>query len=559
LRSYQRDAIDGVYRWFDESAGNPLVVVPTGGGKSVIAGEFVREVIEALPRERIMVVTHVKELIGQNYTTFLKWWPEGQLRAGIYSAGLKRRDTRSQVLFCGVQSVYRRIEELGYFDLVIVDEAHLIPPRGWGMYQQLFAGLKAINPRVKVIGLTATPFRTDTGKLDEGDDRLFHGIAYECSIPKMIEDEWLSPVTNRGVKAEIDTSQVGIRAGEFKADELEKAATIDGLVVESVNEMIARASDRKAWLIFCCGIDHAKQVCIELDRRGVVNTCVFGTTHIDDRDERIEAYRRGEITAMVNVNVLTTGFDVPHVDLIALMRPTQSPGLYVQMVGRGLRPAEGKENCLVLDYGTNVLRHGPIDQVRPAQPGKGDGDAPMKKCPDCLLLVYSATTICPECGYVFPVRRGQPDHDATPDEDALLLAGERDDRIKRWAVHNVFYKRWESNEDKPDTLCVEYLCGIRKWVSEWVCFDHPEGTYPRRKANGWWHDHGGRQPPPADVSEALARIKLREIPAPHWVTVDTVGKYPEVKGIRYEDDEKWKADAEEGAVHDHVIADDIPF
>jgi DNA repair protein RadD len=560
LRDYQRDAIDGVYEWFDQSQGNPLVVVPTGGGKSVIASELIREIIEAWPTERLMVVTHVKELIEQNHNALLRGWP--QAPAGIYSAGLKRRDTRAQILFCGVQSVFRRAEELGHFDLVIIDEAHLIPPKGWGMYQQLLAGLKDINSQVKLIGLTATPYRTDTGSLDKGDNRLFHGTAYECSIPQMIADGWLSAVTNRGVRSEIDTSAVKLRGGEFRADELEEAATVDGLVERSVDELLERAHDRKAWLIFCCGIDHAQQVCTELDRRGVVNTCVFGDTPADDRDTRIAAYKAGEITAMVNVNVLTTGFDAPHVDLIALMRPTQSPGLYVQMVGRGLRIAPGKEGCLVLDFGCNVLRHGPIDQVRPSQPSKGTGDAPMKKCPECMALVFTATTTCPECGHEFEIERGRPDHDESPDEESDILSGSR---FERWDVSATYCER-HTKIGKPDSMKVTYLAQFarQRHVSEWICFEHT--GYARRKAEKWWRDRLGKEPVPETVSEALARVELGEILETVAITVDTSGKYAEIKGRRLDDPDTaaWKADAADDAAHpsdpfEGVDLDSIPF
>jgi len=565
LRDYQRAAIDGIYSWFEESAGNPLVVVPTGGGKSVIAAEFIREVIEAYPSERIMVVTHVKELIGQNHATLLKVWPEAP--AGIYSAGLKRRDTRSRVLFCGVQSVYRRADELGHFDLVIIDEAHLIPPKGWGMYQQLLTGLRAINPKVKLIGLTATPYRTDTGKLDDGDDRLFHGIAYECSIPQMIEDGWLSPVTNRGVRSEIDTSKVGLRGGEFRNDELEEAATADGLVERSVVELLERAGDRKSWLIFACGVDHAKQIESELQRHDIACATIFGTTDADVRDDTIARFKVGDIHCIVNVNVLTTGFDAPNVDLIALMRPTQSPGLYVQMVGRGLRIAPGKTDCLVLDFGTNVQRHGPLDQVRPAQPGKGDGEAPMKKCPSCLALLFTATTVCPECGHVFEIQRGVPDHDLTPDEDSVLISG-RDSRFERWPVDRVVFER-HTKIGKPDSLKVTYLCGLRRHVSEWVCFEHTcsNGSigYAQQKAAAWWRARLGLDPVPTTISEAIARVKLGEVCDATLITVDKSGKYPELKGVRFGDADSnaWKADAkddaEDSTTSGAVSYGDIPF
>ena len=522
LRDYQRAAIDGVYTWFDGSTGNPLVVVPTGGGKSVIAAEMIREICEAMPDERIMVVTHVKELIAQNHKALLRSWPEAP--AGIYSAGLKRRDTRSRILFCGVQSVYTKAAQLGAFDLVIVDEAHLIPPRGFGMYQQLLSGLREQREAVKMIGLTATPYRTDTGKLDDGDGRLFHGVAYECSIPEMIDDGWLSPIVNKATRAEIDTDGMRVRGGEFRKEDLDTAARADGLVAKSVEEMVARGRDRKAWLVFASSVQHAHDICDELTLHGVEWASVYGNTAGEVRDRKIADFRAGKIRCMVNVNVLTTGFDAPHVDLIALMRPTKSPGLYVQMVGRGLRICEGKKDCLVLDFGTNVLRHGPIDMVRPTQPkGGDDGEAPMKHCPECFELVFTAVTVCGECGYEWPAR--EPDHDERPDEDSHIIAGQRHDRYQTWHVEDAFYER-HTKPGKPDSVRATYRCGVRRFVSEWVCFEH--GGYARRKAEQWWKSRYGIMPAPDTVSDALARAQLGELGTPVTVKVDTCGEYPQV-------------------------------
>jgi len=538
LRDYQREAVDSIYEWFEESSGNPLVVVPTGGGKSVIIAKFIEEVLQQWPGERFMVATHVKELVDQNYRALKRCWPAAP--AGIYSAGLKRRDTRAAVTFAGVQSAYRKPEQFGHIDLLLVDEAHLIPPRGFGMYRQLIAGLQKTNPNVRIVGFTATPFRTDTGRLEKGDDRMFHGISYDCDVASMIADGWLSNVTNLGVRAEIDTSSVHLRGGEFIAGELEDAAMRDDLVRRGVEEMIARAGDRQKWLVFCCGINHANDVAGELEARGIACHTVFGDTPNDVRDARIADFRTGKVRAMVNVNVLTTGFDVPDVDLIALMRPTQSPGLYVQMVGRGLRIAPEKQDCLVLDFGGNVCRHGPIDKVEVRESsGDGDSEAPMKKCEQCMTIVYAAVTICPTCGFEFPVSRGKANHDERPDEQSAILSGQRKP-IERWAVQNVSYHEHTKRDappGHPKTLRVYYDCGYRRSVSEWICFEHPVGSFPQRKAARWWLERGGDEPVPETVDLARVRIECGEIRDTVEVIVDVREKYPELKGTKLEDPE----------------------
>jgi DNA repair protein RadD len=530
LRDYQRAAIDGVYKFFEEAEGNPLVVVPTGGGKSVIAARFIQEVCETWSEERILVVTHVKELIAQNHAALLRCWPDAP--AGIYSAGLNRRDTSARIMFCGVQSIYSRVAQLGHFDIVIVDEAHLIPAKGFGMYRTMLEGLRAMNPKVRMVGLTATPYRTDSGNLDEGDDRLFHGVAYSCDIPQMIDDGYLSPITNRGVRAEIDTRAVRTRAGEYRRDELEEVATAGDLVRRSVDELLERSGGRKSWLIFACGVKHAEMIADELTERGVINACVFGHTSHDDRDRYIAAFKAGDITAMINVGVLTTGFDAPQTDLIALMRPTQSAGLYVQMVGRGLRIAPGKEDCLILDFGTNVQRHGPINEVNPKQPGTG-GEPPMKKCPGCMAIVYTATTVCPSCGHVWETKSRTPGHDLNPDEISTLVS--RGKSYERWPVREIEYTPHDK-PGKPMSMRVTYHCGkiIQKRISEWVCFSH--GGYAGEKAAKWWLERGGNLPVPANTRDALVRINLEGEPIqmPIALKVDIsggTGRWPQIKGV----------------------------
>jgi len=177
LRPYQQESIDSLYTHFGKFDGNPLIVLPTGTGKSVVIAKFLQGAIEAWPDTRIVMVTHVKELIAQNFQTLIRNWPEAP--AGIYSAGLNRRDIHSQIVCAGIQSIYKRAYELQGVDLILVDEAHLIPRSSDTMYGQFLREVKEINPDVKVIGFTATPYRMDSGMLHTGKDHLFDAIAYE--------------------------------------------------------------------------------------------------------------------------------------------------------------------------------------------------------------------------------------------------------------------------------------------------------------------------------------------------------------------------------------------
>lgn len=558
LRPYQQEAVDGIYRWFGTNTGNPLVVVPTGGGKSLIIAAFVHSVLSQWPRERILIVTHVKELIAQNHAALLRCWPGAP--AGIYSAGLKRREHDAPIVVAGIQSIYERAKLLGWADLVIVDEAHLIPRGGMGMYRQLLTDLSSMNPKLKVIGLTATPFRTGEGSLDRGDDRMFHGVAYDCKLVQLILEGYLSPVTSKATVATIDTADVRAVAGDFVQDQLEEAATRGDLVPRAMEEIAARGDGRKSWLLFCCGIEHAKRCQNALQNaHGIRCETVFGETPAEERDRIITEFREGRLQAIANVGVLTTGFDAPNVDLIALLRPTKSPGLYVQMVGRGLRVAPGKSNCLVLDFGGNVARHGPIDTVNLREPRKGDPGAVLaRECPKCQSLVSIAVRQCPDCGYEWVVLDGETgsEHAARPDERAIIAGLEPRNPIERWDVTSVRYDRHEKPGKQP-TMVVEYSGGFQQRVREWICFEHD--GFPRVKAEQWWRNRGGAAPVPMSVEEARCRVE--ELLPVLGVTVDTRGDWPELRGVRL------GRDAGSGDVEGYsepvsskpITDDDIPF
>lgn len=530
LRPYQQDAIAGIFAWFDEHTGNPLVVLPTGAGKSLIVAGFIHAVLSAYQTERILVLTHVRELIAQNHAQMLRCWPDAP--AGIYSAGLGRREHDAPILFGGIQSLWKKAAMVGWVDLILVDECHLLPKDGFGMYRAFLNDLLSMNSKLKVIGLTATPFRTDSGSLDSGQDRLFHGIAYQADLVRLIADGFLSPVVSKGTKAPINTVGVHKQGGEFVARELEAEALRDGCVRKAVEEIVGRGQDRRAWLVFCCGIEHANAVADEFARLGISCATVFGDTPGSERDDVVAAFKSGELRCIVNVNVLTTGFDAPQVDLIALLRPTCSPGLFVQMIGRGLRVATGKRDCLVLDFGGNVQRHGPIDDVKIKQPGQPTGEVRARECPTCQTLVAVAARVCPECGFEWAVIAPErtPDHDEKPDETSALVRGSHPTGgIEKWDVQHVSYRQ-HNKPGKPPSVCVEYRCGFHQTVREWVCLEHQ--GFARRKAEMWWRHHGGKAPVPDTVDVALIRIECGELLEPVTVTVDVRGEYPELKGVK---------------------------
>ena len=519
-RPYQQAAITSIYGYFEKESGNPLVVIPTAGGKSLVMAAFIDGVLKAWPDQRVLVVTHVRELIAQNHAEMLGLWPEAP--AGIYSAGLGRRDARARILFAGIQSIHDKATRIGHADLVLIDEAHLIPGKSSTMYRRFLGDLQAINPALKVIGLTATPFRLDSGMLHEGENALFTDVAYEVSVRDLIDQGYLSPLISKQTKTRLDVTGVGSRGGEFIARDLEDAVDQDAITRAAVAEVIAHGEGRKSWLAFCSGVRHATHVAEEFRRRGVSCATIFGNTPKDERDRTIAAFKRGEVRALASMGVLTTGFNAPAVDLIAMLRPTKSAGLYVQMAGRGTRLAEGKENCLVLDFAGNVRRHGPIDLVRPKRPGgPGDGPPPTKICPVCGTIVAIAELECPDCGYEFPGREVKLEPTASTLE--VLSTGK-----PQWlAVSDVTYSRHEKRGGRV-SLKVTYRCGF-SFHREWVCFEHD--GYPRRKAEAWWRERAPHLSVPDRVDRALTLTDgLRR---PTEIAVRPAGRFTEITACRF--------------------------
>lgn len=518
LRDYQQECLDAHYRYFADHDGNPLMVLPTGSGKSVIQAAFLHATLDTWAEERVLCLTHVKELIRQNYERLLTLWPEAP--AGIYSAGLGRRELGQSITFAGIQSIYRKAAELGHVDLVLIDEVHLVPKTGDGMYRTLLAGLREINPHLRLIGYTATPYRLDGGHLHEGADRIFTDIAYELPVRRLIDAGHLAELVARAPEHTIDTTGVRKVAGDYSKKALDAAAAKADAVHASVEEALelTRRANRKHWLIFTCGVHHADLVLAELHRHGVNARAVYGHTPKDERDETIAMAQRGDLTAIVNVSVLTTGFDWPACDALWMMRPTESTGLYVQMLGRGMRTAPGKTDCLVLDYGENVLRHGPVDDVQikdPTAPGEG-GEAPAKKCDGCGLIVPTATRVCPECGFEWP--RPEPKVQRTA-STASPLATPQD-----WLTVDRMELRRHEKFGRPDSVRVVYHCGLRT-VSEWVCPEH--GGYATAKFRRWWEERGGMMPTPKTADDTL--LRQGELSSPERILVERDGKYERVR------------------------------
>lgn len=550
-RDYQVAAEDAVVDYWLRGGGNPLVDMATGTGKSIVVGRLNRRIIEFDPSARILNLVHVRELVEQNFLTLRRMWPDASM--GIYSAGLNRRDAHHKITFASIQSVYKKAKELGPRHVVLVDEAHLVPQGGDGMYLKLLADLREMVPGLRVAGLSATPYRMDSGRLDDGEESLFDEVVYSYGIRRGIEDGWLAPLVSKASATEIDVAGVGKRGGEFIAGALEAAADKDDVTRPAVAEVIARGAERRSWLFFCTGVKHAHHVAEEVRRQGYGCEVISGETPSGERTSIINAFKAGRIRALANCNVLTTGFDAPGVDLIAMLRPTLSTGLYVQMIGRATRvvwPAgfdpdasdatgrreaiaeSAKPNALILDFAGVVRRHGPVDTVEiMSKRKKGEPDPAKvgvetvraKSCPVCESIVALSTRECLDCGHLWP--EPEPKHEAAADDVPILsteLRGPSEEPVMDWQA-----RRWEKM-GSPDSLCVTYMAGLQT-RREWVCPEHPGSV--RRKFEKWWRDHHGAEPYPEDVAAAL--VRWNELAMPTTILTRPNGKWTDIVGRRF--------------------------
>jgi DNA repair protein RadD len=401
LRDYQQRTIDQLYKWFsDGRKGHPCIELPTGSGKSHIVAALCKEALQTWPETRILMLTHVKELIEQNAGKMRDHWPNAPL--GIYSAGMRRRDIGEPITFAGIQSVRNKADQIGHVDLVLIDECHLVSHKQEGGYRKLIDDLTSINPALRVIGLTATPYRMGHGYITD-EPALFSDIIAPVSIEELIFKGFLAPLRSKLTAHKLSVDGVHKRGGEYIESELQAAVDTDDHNVSVVDEVISLAGDRRSWLFFCAGVKHAHNVADILNARGISAACIVGETPKAERERIIAGFRSGEIRALTNANVLTTGFDHPDLDLIAMLRPTLSTGLYVQMAGRGMRPKSHTDHCMVLDFAGVVQTHGPITAVNPKKPsGKGEGEAPVKVCEACKELNHISAKECIACGEPFP-------------------------------------------------------------------------------------------------------------------------------------------------------------
>lgn len=581
-RSYQTEATKSIWDYFYGATGNPIVAMPTGTGKSVVIARFLESAFRAWPQQKILILTHVKELLQQNFNKLKDVWPFAP--AGIYSAGLNLRDLHSPIVFAGIASIYKRALELGKVDLIIIDEVHLVSPNDETMYRLFIAALKAINPNLKVIGFTATPWRLGHGKLTEPYETrdgvlkpaLFTDFCFDItgmeSFNRLIAEGYLCPLVPAKTKTKLEVDGIHTQGGEYIEKELQRAVDKDHLTWSALQEAVEAGYNRRKWLIFAAGIEHAEHIGEALNTLGV--PCGVVHSKRDDRDKVLAAHKAGELRAVVNNNVLTTGYDDPEIDMILCLRPTLSTVLWVQMLGRGTRPlfgldgrglmpdgshanlstldgrmaairASGKFNCKVLDYAANTRKLGPInDPVIPRKKGKGGGPAPVKECEKCGNYVHASLRFCNVqlddgtiCNNEFEFETKLMQGASTIE----LIKGELP-IVKTFKIDYITVSE-HTKSGVPLMARITYYSNL-KHFQEIVCFEHT--NYGGKMARDWWKLRSNT-PFPSSTAEGISRIPNDTRAATHIRVWTNKKPYPEIMSFCFDGSDFGQQDPAENA------------
>ena len=562
-REYQHWAVDATWDYLHDSVGNPLILMPTGTGKSVVIAVLAQRLLQMYPQTRIMCTTHVETLIGQNHAKLRDVWTSAP--AGIYSAGLDRRDTLQQILFTGIQSVYTKAHLFRWVNILIIDEAHLLSPKDASMYQTFIAALKKINPHLRVIGLTATGWRTIGGDL-VGVGTLFSDVAVNMTTVEawnwFVDMGYLAPLYSKKTVYGLDVEGVRVRGNDYDLNELQEAVDKPDVTQQAVQETISWGHDRNCWMVFATGIRHSEHLAEAFNDYGIRTVAIHSKSK--DPEELIRRVRAGKYQCAVSMDKLTTGVDIPQIDLIACMRNTKSSNKWVQMLGRGTRPVyepgfdlmvpEGRlasmaasvkpNGCLALDFARNTQDIGPInDPVIPTKKKKGkggSGGAPVKVCPNCLEWNGATAIRCKFCQYEFPYSLKNVRGEADVENEVFRRTVEIEDpiveelRVQRVTYH-VHTKR---NSNNPPTLRVSYFVdsggNIPRKYEEYICFGM-DGT-PGRRAADWWRERIPVEWPkdtPVPTDAQMAKGFADYLKIPHCIRVWTNTKHPKVMSYEY--------------------------
>ena len=556
LRYYQREAVDAAVHWFNTQDTHPLIVLPTGAGKTVVFATLIKEIFEREPDCRILILAHRQELVSQAEDKLKKVWPCAP--SGILAAGLNQYEVDGRIVIASRDTLATpsRLDTSGDFDYIIVDEAHHVAPDPKTRYRKIFDHFESSIWRTpRILGVTATPYRMGQGFIYGLEEHFFAGVAYRVGIPEMIREGFLCRLSAFKVSDEavIDasTARVKFKGGDYRESDIEKLAMEDQTMLAIIDDWIEKAytKGRLSTVFFCITVAHAEKMCLYLRQSGVEAAIVTGETPKAQREDVLERFENGEINALCNVSVLTEGWDAPRTDCIALLRPTKSLGLYVQICGRGMRTWGDKKDCMLLDYGENMDRHGCIDTARPSIPSKEDKEKEQQTkiwiCDSCVAVNDIDRDTCIECGALKAAPIEQPKLFEEEEKDAAstrmaasgsVLSDELEDPVeKHERIKNIEYVSAESKTSKNGN---EYLN---------VMFSSPGDYWPQNMplmigmngkagmmAQKKWRSLTNNHWCPSTIEQALVEVNhngaMQHI---KQITVRKEGKYWNVVSVHF--------------------------
>lgn len=530
LRDYQINAV-GVFERAIVAQQNCLIVAPTGSGKSNLCSSVAGLVLgfqgsAQIKFGRTLIVCPTRELVAQNANSIVSQIPN--VGISIACAGYGMRDT-SQPVIVGTPGTLVNLD-LPAVDVLMIDEAHSVcSARKDSRINRIIAQVREKNPNALVFGVTATDYRLDSGRLSEHSG-VWSRVDYEIKYIPLMRAGYLAPIIGPGSAIrQLDVSGVrrlGSR-GDFIESDLNRAVNTTFLNDQIAREIIKHGADRKSWLIFAVGVEHCAALSRALVAQGANVDFIHGELRDVERDEKIARFKRGELRGLVNVQILTTGFDHSAVDLLAMVRPTASPGLMVQMIGRATRIAPNKTDALVLDFAGNFSRCGSFDSpiiidknAKQRTPAKTS-----KECPSCHYITSAAAKVCPRCDEEFP----REDTEARLDKlrctaenveplsgksTAAQVAAQQNNQNNVFAVASISYAghRSSKNPNNHPSLRITYRTKCGQYLSEYLCCWH-DGQFGRSARADWTSrlkpDAGRVEPRDAFTAASLAPTVLR--------------------------------------------------
>lgn len=547
LRGYQEEAISNTME--DLTSGfDPVVGLPTGSGKSIVLCGLAERILDDNIHNNVLVLSHVQEILEQNHKALTKYFHG--INIGLYSAGLGVKEI-SKITVASIQTVQNNPQYFEHFTHCIIDESHRVSFDKKTGYRKFIHKIDS-----RAIGLTATPYRMKGGYIYEGEKALFNKCSIDMTsgerFASLIEDGYLSEIYSK--KTALTLSEEGIKTlgGDFATKDLSEKFDREEITKAAIIESIHFGKKYHHWLFFAIDIKHAEHIADELNIQGISAIAVH--SKMDGREQAIADFKKGKYRALVNVDILTTGFDFPAIDMIVMLRHTKSPIIHVQSIGRGLRPhyasgydlstregrlaaieASTKTHCLVLDFAGNTKRLGPINDIKIRKKGERlkKGQMMTKTCPECTIENHLSALKCINCEHEFQTSEKIKKTAAMDDLVSKKKEKKEKEKFCGWAdVKSVSYSTYEKPNKNGITraLVVHYNCGLLTFKEMIFLEGHGYGKY---KAQNWirqrWPISEGK--PPHSVAGAFANSHLLKVPK--RVMVDMTKRYAEVHNSEF--------------------------